>query len=89
MFNIGMLGCGLFRTAYPINPDVATTILRTKSMAHNTYFPTFYFQVDIENFNNSLIRKTHKAIEFDNKWLRGGGVDGPNTISSEKSLFTF
>lgn len=87
MFNIGMLGCGLFRAAYPINSDVATTILRTKSMARNPYFPVLYFQVDIVNFNNSLIRKIRKAIESDNKWFRG--VDGPNTISSEKSLFTF
>lgn len=38
-------------------------------MARNTYFPVFYFQVDIENLNNSLIRKTRKAIESDNKWL--------------------
>lgn len=56
-------------------------------MAHNPYFPVFYFQVSIENLHNSLIRKTRKAIESNNKWFRG--VDGPNNISSEKSLFTF
>lgn len=56
-------------------------------MARNPYFPVFYFQVDIDDFNNSLIRWTRKAIESDNKWFRG--VDGPNTISPEESLFTF